>query len=53
METCEAIVVDVAVEDAGRKQIAESPMETTPPKNRRIIDYVENDSNEFKCAANQ
>jgi hypothetical protein len=49
--TCEVIVVDVA--DAGRKRTAESPLDTNSSKNRRIIDYVEKDSNEFKGPENQ
>jgi hypothetical protein len=51
--TCEVIVVDVAVADAGRKRTADSPLETNSSKNRRIIDYVEKDSNEFKGPENQ
>jgi hypothetical protein len=51
--TCEVIVVDVAVVDAGRKRTAESPLETNSFKSRRIIDYVEKDSNEFKGPENQ
>jgi hypothetical protein len=45
--------VDVAVADASRKRTAESPLKTNSSKNRRIIDYVEKDSNEFKCLEHQ
>jgi hypothetical protein len=52
-ETCEVIFVDVAMADAGRKRIVESPLETNSSKNKCIIDYVEKDSNEFKGPENQ
>jgi hypothetical protein len=52
-ETCEVIVVDVAVEDADRKLTAESPLETNSPNNRCTIEYVEKDSKRFKGPENQ
>jgi hypothetical protein len=57
--TCEVIVVDVVVVvvvvvvDASRRRTAESTLETNSSKNRRIIYYVEKDSNEFKGPENQ
>jgi hypothetical protein len=47
------VAVAVAVADASRKRTAESPLETNSSKNRRIIDYVEKDSNEFEGPENQ
>jgi hypothetical protein len=45
--------VDVAVADTSQKRTAESPLEIFFSKNRRVIDYVEKDSNKFKGPENQ